>query len=388
MPGATILVDENIPFGAEVFGTLGTVRRKHGREIRPADLADVDLLIVRSITRVNRALLAGTPVRFVATATSGSDHVAADELRDLGVTFYAALGCNANSVAEYMTAAWLHLARRTNRTLRGLRVGVVGVGHVGSLVAAKARALGMEPVLNDPPKARVGGGGDYRALNELAGCDIVTCHTPLTRDGDDPTWHLIGADFMARMPRGSWLCNGGRGGVVDEAALHAALDRDQFGACVLDVWDDEPAVDGRLLGRVSIASPHIAGYSLEGKLNGTSMVYEAACQFLGEPVRWRMEEAAPPPTVPCVEVDARGRVDDVVLDEVVSRVYPIADDDARMRATLAVPDVERGRAFDRLRKDYPVRREFRFTRVRTIGASPAARAALAGLQFVVDEQSS
>lgn len=386
MAGVVILADENIPFAREAFGTLGEVRLRHGRAIAAADLQDVDLLVVRSITTVDRALLTGTRVRFVGTATSGSDHVNIPELARLGITCYAALGCNANAVAEYMTAAWLTVAQRTGRRLRGLRAGVVGVGHVGSLVVEKARALGMELVLNDPPKARESGSDAYRPLTELADCDIVTLHTPLTVDGPHPTYRLIGEPFLSRLEPGAWLCSAGRGGVVDEAALHAALDARRLGACILDVWDGEPAIDGRLLARADIATPHIAGYSLEGKLNGTGMVYQAACRFLGVAPSWSAEAAAPPTNVPHVTKVAGGRPDQDTLADIVTAVYPVLRDDEALRATAALEPAARARAFDDLRKTYPTRREFRHTTVSAPGASAALCGSLRALQFRIASQ--
>jgi len=367
MARPTILADENIPYAREAFGTLGEVRLKHGRRIARADLADVDLLVVRSITRVDAALVEGSRVRFVGTATSGADHLATPDLDRLGIAWYAALGCNANAVAEYMTAAWLTLAQRRGETLAGRRVGVVGVGHVGSLVVEKARALGMEPVLNDPPKARETGGGRYRPLDALLDCDIVTCHTPLTVDGPDPTFRLVGEAFFSRLKPGAWFCNAGRGEVVDESALHRALDLERIGAVVLDVWDHEPEIDGRLLARVDIGTPHVAGYSLEGKLNGTDLVYRAACRFLGvEPV-WSAAAAAPPrPEGLPLRGFARGdnalqhldREGVSALAAAVAAVYPVRRDDEALRRTAGMDAAERGRAFDLLRKTYPTRREF------------------------------
>lgn len=363
----TILADENIPFAREAFGTVGEVRLKHGRQITHADLADVDLLVVRSITRVNAALVAGTRVRFVGTATSGSDHVDTADLDRLGVAFYAALGCNANAVSEYMAAAWLTLARLRGETLAGRRIGVIGVGHVGSLVVEKARALGMEPVLNDPPKARDTNSDRYRPLHDLFDCDIVTCHTPLTFDGPDPTYRLIGEGFFARLRPGAWFCNAGRGEVVHEAALHQALDEKCLDAVVLDVWDREPAIDGRLLARVDIGTPHIAGYSLEGKLNGTAMVYRAACAFLEVEPAWKPEFAAPPrdPGLPLkgfaagdttlAHLDRKGIA---ALADAVTAAYPILRDDEALRKTVGMSAADRGKAFDLLRKTYPARREF------------------------------
>ena len=381
MPRPTILADENIPFAREAFGTLGEVRLKHGRQITRADLIDADLLVVRSITAVDGRLLDGTRVRFVGTATSGSDHVAAAALDQLGIQFYAALGCNANAVAEYMAAAWLTLARRKHVTLAGRRVGVVGVGHVGALVVEKAAALGMVPVLNDPPKGRETGSAVYRPLDDLLDCDIVTCHTPLTFDGQDPTYRLIGERFFSALKPGAWFCSAGRGEVVDEDSLHRAMDRARLGAVVLDVWEHEPAIDGRLLERVDIGTPHIAGYSLEGKLNGTSMVYQAACAWLGVEPTWNAALAAPPPQVPRLAIDARGRQQEDVLAEVVTAVYPITRDvEALKQRADAAPD-DRGRAFDLLRKTYPTRREFRQTVVTALDADPGLRASLRALQF-------
>ncbi|MEW5981178.1 MAG: 4-phosphoerythronate dehydrogenase [Acidobacteriota bacterium] len=383
MPRPVIVADETIPFATEAFGTLGDVRLRHGREISREDLVDADLLVVRAVTRVDGALLTGTRVRFVGTATSGIDHVSLSDLERLGVAFSAAHGCNANAVAEYMTAAWVTIASRLGVGLRGLRVGVIGVGHVGSMVVEKARALGMIPVLNDPPLARQTGRAVYRPLDELSDCDIVTCHAPLTVDGLDPTFRLIGDAFFSTLKRGAWFCNAGRGEVVDEAALQRILDSGRLGAAVLDVWDHEPAIDARLLERVNLATPHVAGYSFEGKLNGTRMVYDAACRFVGVAPAWDPQTAVPPPDVPAVEIDATGRSDVDVLAELVSRLYPIERDDEALRRTGPMTPDERGREFDRLRKAYQHRREFGNTVVRARGASVRLLGMLRGLGFEV-----
>jgi len=383
MAPLTILADENIPFARDAFSTLGDVRLAPGRRISRLDLRDVDVLIVRSITAINADLLAGTAVRLVATATSGSDHVSVPDLDRLGIRFYAALGCNANAVAEYMAAAWVVTARRLGCRLAGRTVGIIGVGHVGSLVAEKARALGMTPVLNDPPKARETGSDRYRPIQDLLDCDIITCHTPLTLDGPDPTWHLIGEPFFAHLKPGAWFCNAGRGEVVDEAALHASLDRGERGAAILDVWEAEPAIDGRLLARADIGTPHIAGYSLEGKMNGTAMVYEAACRFLGVTPSWDAAAAAPPPAVPVVTLDEGARTTEDALASVITAVYPIERDNAALRATAEFEPTARGRQFDLLRATYPVRREFRHTRVTHHGAEASTLEALGALQFDV-----
>lgn len=383
MAAITIVADENIPFAAEAFGTLGDVRLRHGRRMSRADLAGADLLFVRAITRVDRALLDGTGVRFVASATAGIDHVNVPDLQRLGITFYAAHGCNATAVAEYMVAAWLAMARRTGTILRGKRVGIVGVGHVGSRVAACARALGMEPVLNDPPRARAEGAAEFVPLDALLDCDIITCHTPLTHDGPDPTYRLLGESWFLRMKRGAWFCNAGRGEVVDEAALRRAAGRGAPAVIVLDVWDHEPEIDAATLDRATLATPHVAGYSLDGKIAGTQMVYDAACAFLGRTPAWDAATACPPPDIPAIDVVAGGTADEALLADIVSRVYPIERDDRALRRTAGMPPDERGREFDRLRKAYPTRREFRRVTVRTAGAPPSLAAALRDLQFGV-----
>jgi len=378
-----IIADENIPFAREAFGTLGDVTLVHGRALSAGQVAGADLLFVRSITKVNAALLDGTPVRFVGTATAGTDHVDVEYLARRGIAFAAAPGCNANSVAEYMAAAWLVLARRKGLTLRGMKAGIIGVGNVGSRVEKKARALGMEPVLNDPPLARTTGDSKYRPFDEVFDCDIITCHTPLTRDGEDPTYQLANAAFFARVKQGTIFCNAGRGEVVDEAALRRTMRSDKLRAVVLDVWDHEPSIAPDLLGKVDLGSPHVAGYSYDGKIGGTTQVYEAACKFLGIAPKWRAKKAMLAPEFPELTADAGGRLDEAVLLEVVTRVYPIERDDANLRATIPMTPEDRGKAFDRLRKEYPYRREFSNTRLWLRDGSDRLLTSAKGLGFDV-----
>jgi erythronate-4-phosphate dehydrogenase len=381
-----IVADENIPFAREAFGTLGHVTLARGRVLSAGQVAGADLLFVRSVTSVGAALLDGSPVRFVGSATAGTDHVDIEYLERRGIAFAAAPGSNANSVGEYMAAAWLAVATRKGVRLDGLTVGIIGAGHTGSAAEAKTRALGMRPVLNDPPLARKTGDPKYRPLDEVLCCDIITCHTPLTRDGPDPTYHLAGEAFFARVKPGAWFCNAGRGEVADSAALRAAIDSGRLGAAILDVWEEEPRIDPDLLQKVDIGTPHIAGYSYDGKVNGTAMVYEAACEFLGVEPAWGAREALPAPAVEHLDVNAAGRPDEEVLHDIVSRVYSVERDDEALRRTVAMAPAERAGEFDRLRKDYPRRREFHTARVRLAGASDALRAKAAGLGFRVEIQ--
>ncbi|MCX7046834.1 MAG: 4-phosphoerythronate dehydrogenase, partial [Candidatus Sumerlaeota bacterium] len=378
-----IIADENIPFGREAYGTLGDVTLLHGRLLSAAQVKDADLLFVRSITKVNAALLDGSKVKFVGTATAGFDHVDVDYLARRGIAFSAAPGCNANSVAEYMAAAWLTVAMKKKFSLQGLKVGIIGVGAVGSRVEIKARALGMIPVLNDPPKGRETGDPKYRPLDEVFDCDIITCHTPLTHDGPDPTHHLVNKEFFRRVKKGTFFCSAGRGEVVDEKALHAAMDAGRLSVVVLDVWENEPKIDPKLLARVDFGTPHIAGYSYDGKVNGTTMTYEAACRVLGISPRWDPRTVMAAPESPELAPDVSGKDDQTALHEIVTTIYPIERDNAALRKAAGMAPDDRGKYFDRLRKDYPYRREFHNTRLTLPPARESLRSAARGLGFIV-----
>ena len=369
-----IVADQNIVFVKEAFEELGEVRLMRGREMTPAAVRDATLLLVRSVTPVNRALLEGSAVRFVATATIGRDHVDTDYLREAGVAFAAAPGSNANSVAEYVVAALLVLARRQGRPLEGRTIGIVGAGNVGSRVAAKVRALGMRERLNDPPLQRSTGDAKYRPIQELMDCDFITLHVPLEKGGPDPTWHMAGADFLARMRPEATLLNSSRGAVADNGALLVALNAGRPGAAVLDVWEGEPRIRLALLAKAALATPHIAGYSFDGKVNGTEMICRAACAFLGRKPEWSPARCMPPPRVPEVVLDPRAAEPEESLREAVLKVYPIERDDAALRKLASLPPAEQGAYFDRLRAEYPVRREFGNTTVRLRGSNSAASA--------------
>lgn len=383
-----IVADENIPFAQEAFGTLGEVRLLSGRRMDAAAVRDADALMVRSVTRVDQALLQGSRVRFVGTATIGTDHVDAIWLAQAGIGFSAAPGSNANSVGEYMVAALLVLAQRQGRPLAGRSIGIVGVGNVGRRVAEKCLALGMTVRLNDPPLQRRTNDPKYRPLEELLDCDFITLHVPLEREGQDPTWHLADERFLAKMRPESVLCNASRGAVADGAALLRALERGALAGAVLDVWEGEPAFDPALLERVSLATPHIAGYSYDGKVNGTEMIYRAACAHFGSKPTWDRAACVPKPLLPELSLRMRGGVEDALRDA-VRRLYAIESDDAALRRLGDLPDAARAAGFDRLRKEYPVRREFQNTRVIVDAPdAPAQRvleltAALRGIGFRV-----
>ena len=376
-----ILADENIPYVREAFEDLGDVHTLSGRAIDAEAVREADMLLVRSITNVNALLLEGSAVRFVATATIGEDHIDKAYLAERGVAFSSAPGCNANSVGQYVVSSLMALAERFSFDLSRTSLGIVGVGNVGRRVLAKATAMGMTTVLNDPPLERETGDTRYRPLDEILECDVVTLHVPLTREGIDATFHLADEAFIGRVKPGAILLNTARGPVADGDVLKAALAIGRLRACVLDVWEGEPDVDVELLRQTVIATPHIAGYSFDGKVNGTRQIYEAACRFLGREPAWDPGPLLPAPE--CSEVEVDGSAQNVVAQarKAVFSVYDVRQDDARMRAILDAPPQKRAALFDRLRKEYPRRREFFNTRIAINPPNPTLEAMLEGIGF-------
>jgi len=377
-----IVADENIPFVREAFGRLGEVVTAKGRAITRAMVREADALIVRSVTKVGAELLDGAAVRFVATATIGFDHVDVEYLRERGIGFSSAPGSNANSVAEYVVAALLVLARRGGFRLDEKTIGVVGVGNVGSRVVRKAEALGMRVLQSDPPLERETGDPRFLPLEALLEADVLTFHVPLTNDGPDATYHMISDRFLGRLPVGTILINTSRGAVADSAALMRAVETQGLGGLVLDVFEKEPNIMTALVEKSDLATPHVAGYSYDGKVGGTAMVYRAACEFFGRPVEWDATRAMPEAPHPRLAAGTDGEDEDV-LRELVRAVYDIEADDQRLRKILELPPPEQGSYFDQLRKTYPVRREFQNTVVEMSGARPSLRAKVVGVGFRV-----
>ncbi len=350
-----IVADENIPFVSEAFASLGDVFVKKGREIAPSDVSAADALLVRSVTKVDRRLLEGSRVRFVGTATSGTDHVDKGYLTSKGIAFFDAAGSNAVSVAEYIVAALLEYAFSTGCELKGKTLGIIGVGHVGTKVASMAEALGMETVLNDPPRQEQTGFNIFRPLEEIIQCDVITLHVPLVTGGRWPTTRLAGESFFSGLRDGAFVINTSRGEVMDEGLLRRALAARRATFSCLDVWADEPGISLETLQAVSIGTPHIAGYSYDAKVRGTEVIYKALCGFLGREARWSSKDAIGSRGEKVIgltefpDQQAQG-----LLRPAVRHAYDIMADDRALRS---------GRDFDSLRRDYPLRREFSAHRV-------------------------
>ncbi len=382
-----IVCDANMPYVREAFGTLGDVVALDGRAIAPEHVRDADLLITRSTTRVNAALLGDRRLRFYGAGVIGTDHVDADFLARAGIPWTAAPGCNAASVAQYITSALVNLAARYAWRLNRLTLGVVGVGHVGRLVCERARALGLRVVACDPPRRRDPADEEAQAFVDLDAllreADVVTLHVPLSRSGEDATWHLLDAPRFARMRRGAFLINAARGPVIDSDAWLAAKASGQVRGTILDTWDPEPAYRLDVREQVDWGTPHIAGHSFEGKVNGTLHVYREACAVLD--VAPTFTPQLPPPPVPSITLDASGLDDEALLRRLVLPVYDVTVDDAAMRGAVCADDTQRAKAFDRLRRDYPMRREFDATRVVLQHATPGQRHLVRALGFKLGE---
>ena len=355
-----IVADENIPFVKECFSSAGEVLTTGGRKITPEILKNADAFLVRSITKVGRGLLDGTNVKFVGTATIGFEHVDLDYLAAKKIGFASAPGSNANSVAEYIVSALLNLADKYKFDVSQKSIGVVGVGNVGSKVEKKANALGMKVVLNDPPLSRQSGDGKYRPIEEIFDCDIVTLHVPLIFEGTDKTFHMANEKFFKSLKPGTIFINSSRGKVTDTPTLKNAVSLGKINGCVLDVWENEPNIDIELVKMVDYGTPHIAGYSYDGKIIGMIMIYQAFCKFFGVKPKFSAKDFLPKPQVEKMVIS---KDDPKPLLTIVNTLYDIKKDDEKLRQIIK-KDIERqGAYFDTLRKNYHIRREFQNTAV-------------------------
>lgn len=276
-----VIIESCIPFVDNRLDGIADVARLAPGEIDAASVADADAIIVRTRTRVNEALLRGSRVSFVATATIGTDHIDLPWCASAGIAVANAPGCNAPAVAQYVLASVMEQGYVPGPDTV---IGIVGVGHVGRAVEKWARALGFNVMLCDPPRARGEGGDGFSSLEEIAReADIITFHTPLTREGEDATFHLVSDSFLDACRRHPLIINAARGAVADTQAILRALDRDAIAPPVIDCWEGEPAISAELLARAAIATPHIAGYSLEGKMRATQMALDALCRHFNLP---------------------------------------------------------------------------------------------------------
>ena len=368
-----ILADENIPLLDAFFGPHATLERLPGRAFDRAAVSRADALLVRSITRVDAALLAGSRVGFVGTCTIGTDHLDLGYLDQAGIRWSNAPGCNAPGVVDWVLGALLALADGAGAELAQRTYGIVGAGQVGGRLAEVLRGLGWTVLVCDPPR-QAAEGGDFHSLGELIErCDVLCLHTPLIRDGEQRTLHLFDAARLASLRPGTWLLNACRGEVVDNAALRAHLARGAELRVALDVWEGEPGIDPGLARLCQLVTPHIAGHSLEGKWRGTAQIYEAFCAWSGETPRLSLGDLLPPQQLERLVFSA-DTPEAAAFRRVCRAVYDPRDDDAALRATLGLPVLARAQAFDALRKGYPMRREIPGLVLEGAGVARLARA--------------
>lgn len=348
-----ILVDENMPYVQALFGDLGDIVAVNGRAITQEQVQDADVLLVRSVTNVNERLLASnTHLKFVGSATIGTDHVDLDYLANRGVPFSNAPGCNATAVGEFAFIAMLELAARFNQTLKGKCVGIVGAGNTGTAVANCLNAFGVTVLLCDPIKQAQGDEREFVDLDTLmAHADVVSLHVPITKEGEHQTWYLFDEKRLNQLKPNAWLLNCCRGEVIDNRALIAFKQQRHDVKLVLDVWEGEPNPMAELVPYVDFATPHIAGYSLEGKARGTYMLYRELCKILNIKADKSLLDLLPP--FPFGPLSLSERLDDKALLALVRFVYDLRDDDFQFRQSFL-----NNNGFDHMRKNHKHRREF------------------------------
>ncbi|MDP4202658.1 MAG: 4-phosphoerythronate dehydrogenase PdxB [Bacteroidota bacterium] len=346
-----IIIDEKIPFIKGVLEPYADVNYVEGAQIDLNIVANADALIVRTRTVCNEALLKNSAVKFIATATIGTDHIDTAYCDARGILWTNAPGCNSGSVCQYIASVLSWLVREKQVELEALTLGVVGCGHVGSKVVRLGQLLGMKVLVNDPPLQRTHG-GNYVSLDDLLQqADIVSLHTPLTRSGEDKTFHLIDDVNLHKMKPSAWLINSSRGEVVDGEALEMALENKAIQGAVLDVWEHEPHISSGLLKQVALATPHIAGYSADGKATATAMSVQALSRFFNLSLdKWQPDSIPLPQQSTLLTIDAANKTLSQLFAEVVWATYAITDDNDRLRNAVA--------DFEKQRGNYPIRREF------------------------------
>ncbi|MDR0348311.1 MAG: 4-phosphoerythronate dehydrogenase [Tannerella sp.] len=372
-----IVADDKIPFLKGVMEPYADIAYLPGSKISAIDVKDADAVFTRTRTKCNRELLEGSRVKLIVTATIGYDHIDTEYCEAAGIRWVNAPGCNSRSVHQYITAVLVTWAYRRKRNLKELTLGIIGAGNVGGKVAQAAEALGMRVLLNDPPRAEREGAAAFHSLPTLlAESDLVTCHTPLTKEGRYVTYHLSSEDFFNRMKPGAVYINSARGAVTDSHALKKAIQH-RLSAFILDVWEGEPAIDPELLEKACIGTPHIAGYSSDGKANGTAVCVHEFGRFFGLDVLhdWYPESIPPPPMDTVFSLDGTGKSNEQIYYEAVTHTYPIWEDSNRLKQSPATFEEQRG--------GYWIRREFKNFTIRPIHVGPEIIASLQKIGFMI-----
>lgn len=371
----SIVADQQILFAKEVFSKFGDVQLVDGRSIDQKTIKDADVLLVRSVTKVNESLLKDSKVVFIGSATSGIDHIDSDYLQKSNIHFSHALGSNARSVAEYVLSSLFVVAEQQDFSLVEKTVGIIGCGQVGSRVKHFMDVLGVKCLLNDPPLASKTSNHSYLELEEILQADIVTLHVPLITDGEFPTSRLVNKGFLHRLKSDVILINSSRGEVIDEEALLVFKKANSAATLILDVWCNEPGIDTNLLQEAYIATPHIAGYSYDGKLRATEMLLAALndhtkAEMVGDGLIKSEQEISV--------------IDDNDIQLAVMQSYDVRSDAIALMNLINIESKERAAYFDSLRKNYPIRREFTNRTIQTNKMADETKQQLQQLGFKVE----
>jgi erythronate-4-phosphate dehydrogenase len=346
-----IVADDKIPFLKGVLEPFAEVIYLPGKQISNDILKDADAILIRTRTKCTESLLEGTSVKFIGTATIGFDHIDLQYCHRKKIAWTNAPGCNSSSVQQYIAAALLRLSSENQFRLCDKTLGIVGVGNVGSKVEKFARALGMNVLLNDPPRERAEGKSSFVNLDTIiSDSDIITLHVPLNVVGKDISYHLFDCDQFKRIKKSAWLLNTSRGEVVETNEFKKALYSEKLAGAVIDVWENEPDIDTSLMNLSHLSTPHIAGYSTDGKANGTAMIVNSLSRFFDIPLQNWYPGNIPDPVSPAILIDCKGKSEEDIYYEAVNHTYNIYEDSSRFRNSP--PD------FEKLRGDYPLRREF------------------------------
>ena len=371
-----ITADDKIPFLKGVLEPFATISYLPGSKIDRNQAMKSDALLVRTRTRCNYELLKGTPVKFIGTATIGYDHIDTDFCKENSIRWKNAPGCNSSSVQQYIAAALLRISAESGFDLKDKTIGIVGVGNVGSKVQNLANAMGMKVLLNDPPRERNEKKNSFVSLEHLLReSDIITLHVPLNMDGQDKTFHLFNGETISQIKKGCWLINASRGEVPETEALKEALVDEKLAGVVIDVWEREPEIDIPLMHMSFLATPHIAGYSADGKANGTAMIVKDLSEYFGIPLTDWYPPEIPLLPEPVIKIDCNGKSNEEILRKAVFHTYNIVEDDIRLRF-----DPSR---FEKERENYPVRREFPFYTIKLKDGNKGITKLLKSLGFKV-----
>ena len=369
-----IIVDDKIPYIKGALEPFAEVVYLPGHELTAAIAKDANALIIRTRTICNAQLLKGSAVKFIASATIGYDHIDAAYCKRQGITWSNAPGCNAESVNQYLASALFAYARKEQVKLRELTIGIVGVGNVGTKVANLCHAIGMQVLLNDPPRQRAEESDAFTDLIRIRQqADIITFHVPLQSAGEFATQHMVDNSFLKDLGKSPLLVNSCRGEVFDSSAVKSALDSGSISGLIIDCWENEPEIDLELLEKADFATAHIAGYSRDGKAVGTMMSIRALSRFFKLGIDDWKPTAIELPERPQLQLDGHNKDEESVLAEAVLATYDILADDKRLRAAPG--------SFERLRGGYPVRREFHNYRVEAKNVNKCSLLALKMMGF-------